>query len=82
MNRQLNPVHAAAVSRYKMSIEPLELMGGESVYCINESQLQTAFKLKRESGDLKKLVEGLELDLSRNERAALAFLLIDNLVKS
>jgi hypothetical protein len=65
-----------------MSMDPVELMGGESVYCINESQLQTAFKLKRESVEIQKMVSDLEAKLSRNERAALAFLLIDNLIHS
>jgi hypothetical protein len=63
-------------------MDPVELMGGESVYCINEAQLETAFRLKRESAELRELVSRLEGELNRNERAALAFLLIDNLINS
>jgi hypothetical protein len=59
------------------------LTGGESVYCINEMQMRRALEMAQEdsrSGPLlaAKLAE-LEADLDRNERAALAFLLIDRL---
>ena len=59
------------------------LTGGDSVYCINEMQMRKALELAREdprSGPrlAAKLAE-LEAGLDRNERAALAFLLIDRL---
>jgi len=62
------------------------LSGGESIYCINEMQMRKALELAREdprSGPLLagKLAE-LEAGLDRNERAALAFLLIDRLRRS
>jgi hypothetical protein len=62
------------------------LSAGESVYCINELQMRRALELAREdprSGPLlaAKLAE-LEAALDRNERAALAFLLIDRLRRS
>jgi len=62
------------------------LTGGESVYCINEMQMRKAGELAGEdpkSGPrlAGKLAE-LEAGLSRNERAALAFLLIDRLRRS
>jgi hypothetical protein len=62
------------------------LTGGESVYCINEMQMRKALELAQ--GDPRsgprlaaKLAE-LEAGLDRNERAALAFLLIDRLRRS
>jgi len=59
------------------------LTGGDSVYCINEMQMRKALELAREdprSGPrlAAKLAE-LEAGLDRNERAALAFLLIERL---
>ncbi len=62
------------------------LSAGESVYCINEMQMRKALELAREdarSGPLlaAKLAE-LEAGLDRNERAALAFLLIERLRRS
>jgi hypothetical protein len=62
------------------------LTGGESVYCINEMQMRKALELAQEdprSGPrlAVKLAE-LEAGLDRNERAALAFLLIDRLRRS
>lgn len=69
-----------------MTIKPIELLGGESVYCINESQLKNAFRLAFEdpasSPKIQAEIETLEAKLSRNERAALAFVLIDRLLKS
>ena len=31
-----------------MSVRPIELLGGESVYCINQAQLRGAFRLAEE----------------------------------
>ena len=69
-----------------MSIRPIELLGGESVYCINEAQLKGAFKLANDDPQtapkIQAEIHGLEQRMSRNERAALAFVLIDRLLKS
>jgi hypothetical protein len=59
------------------------LTGGESVYCINEMQMRKALELAQQdpqSGPrLAARLAELEAGLDRNERAALAFLLIDRL---
>lgn len=69
-----------------MSVRPIELLGGESVYCINHSQLKSAFKLAEQDPQSAPRIQAeiaeLEKKLSRNERAALAFVLIDRLLKS
>jgi hypothetical protein len=69
-----------------MTIKPIELLGGESVYCINQSQLANAFKLAYEdpatAPRIQAEIEDLERRLNRNERAALAFVVIDRLLKS
>lgn len=69
-----------------MSIRPIELLGGESVYCINEAQLKGAFRLANEDPQtaprIQAEIAALEEKFSRNERAALAFVLIDRLLKS
>ncbi len=69
-----------------MTIRPIELLGGESVYCINQSQLASAFKLANDNAEsgpkIQAEIQSLEARLSRNERAALAFVLIDRLLKS
>ena len=69
-----------------MNMEPIPLLEGKSVYCINESQLKAAFHLlekKSQSATLisQKLKEA-ETVMSRNERAALAFILIDRLLNN
>ncbi len=69
-----------------MSVNPKSLLGGESVYCINEAQLKEATRLMEADPDsaprLQKLVETIEAECSRNEQAALAFMLIERLRKS
>ncbi len=69
-----------------MTIRPIELLGGESVYCINESQLKNAFRLANDDPQtaprIQAEIAALEEKLTRNERAALAFVLIDRLLKS
>lgn len=69
-----------------MSIRPIDLTGGKSVYCFNESQLNRAFDLANgpteEGVRIREEVARLEASLNRNERAALAFVLIDHLNKS
>lgn len=69
-----------------MTIKPIELLGGESVYCINQSQLSNAKRLAFDDPEasprIQDEIKRLESQLSRNERAALAFVLIDRLLKS
>ena len=69
-----------------MSIKPVDLTGGKSVYCFNEAQLDHAFSLYKAEGQsgetIRAEVGRLEKSLSRNQRASLAFVLIDHLNKS
>ena len=69
-----------------MARNPIPLTGGESVYCINEQQLEQAFQLAEQDPDSSKKIQDqlaiLEESMSRNERAALAFVMIDRLLKS
>ena len=66
-----------------MSIKPTSLLGGESVYCINEAQLKESARLLEEDPKsaplLRELIETIEKRCSRNERAALAFTIIERL---
>jgi hypothetical protein len=66
-----------------MSVAPTSLLGGESVYCINQAQLKEAVRLyesdPESSPRLRRFVESAQSDLSRNEQAALAFVLIEQL---
>lgn len=62
-----------------------QLTGGESVFCINESQLVKAYSLWETEGAegdrVRAMVSKLESEYSRNERASIAFVLIDRLLK-
>lgn len=64
-------------------VKPLDLTGGESVYCINQAQLNNALQLAHNDSDSARRIQdalaGVEGELSRNERAALAFILIERL---
>ena len=66
-----------------MAIRPISILGGDSVYCINEAQMLAARKLANEDPEASKKIqsqlEKLDTDFSRNERAALAFTIIENL---
>ena len=66
-----------------MAINPISILGGDSVYCINEAQMRDARRLAEDdpesSKKIKAIMEKLESDFSRNERAALAFTVIENL---
>jgi len=68
-----------------VALQPVEITGGESVYCINQSQLKAAYDLamtdRRSSARIQETLTELETRLTRNERAALAFILIDYLLK-
>lgn len=61
----------------------VDLTGGESVYCINQSQMKLAKKFLSEDAanhpELKTIFDSSIADLTRNEQAALAFLLVDHL---
>jgi hypothetical protein len=60
-----------------------QITGGESIYCINESQMARTRGLM--DGDdeigvrLRGVLENLESSLNRNELAALSFTLIERL---
>ena len=66
-----------------MVLSPISILGGDSVYCINEAQMEHAKELVEKdpesSKKIKNIIDTLESDFSRNERAALAFTIIDNL---
>jgi len=66
-----------------MPVPPTSILGGESVYCINEAQLKEAVRLtesdSKSAPKLQNLIEQVEGTCSRNERAALAFTLIQRL---
>ncbi len=69
-----------------MAVRSVDITGGESVYCINQAQLEAAFRLAREDPQagprIDRLLATIENDLSRNEQAALAFVLIDRLLNT
>ena len=66
-----------------MSMQPIDLTGGKSVYCLNQQQLDRALAIFQEASPagerLRAAVARLEAECSRNERAAIAFLLIQHL---
>ncbi len=62
-----------------MSVKPVSILGGESVYCINQGQIAEARRLVEATPALQSLAASIERDTSRNERAALAFVLIERL---
>lgn len=66
-----------------MSVQPIDLTGGKSVYCFNQQQLDRAVALFQESSPagerLRAMVAQLEKECTRNEQAALAFILIQHL---
>ncbi|OQX29915.1 MAG: hypothetical protein B0D92_01165 [Spirochaeta sp. LUC14_002_19_P3] len=60
-----------------------QLTGGESVYCINQAQMSRTRDMlfaENSTGErLRSILDDLECRLSRNERAALAFTIIERL---
>lgn len=64
----------------------IPLLGGKSVHCINEQQMDEAVRLAEEdpvSGPkIRARLVALEAELTRNEQAALAFVLIQRLKNS
>ena len=69
-----------------MAVRSVDITGGESVYCINQAQLEAAFRIARDNPQsaprIDRQLAAIENDLSRNEQAALAFVLIDRLLNS
>jgi len=69
-----------------MSLKPIDLTGGKSVYCFNQHQLDQAhalFEEKSPSGEkIREAVARLERECVRNEQAAVAFMLIEHLNRS
>ena len=67
-------------------MKQIDIIGGESVYCIDEIQLRKAMKLSEgdslSASKIQSAKKILKEDLSRNELAALAFLIIDELRNS
>lgn len=61
----------------------IDLTGGESVYCINTFQIQKAGELYAGEGKsserVRAIMSRLEADLSRNEQAAIAMLILQKL---
>lgn len=60
-----------------------QLTGGESVYCINQAQMtrtRNIIATDDASGErVRRAIDDIETNLSRNERAAVAFSIIENL---
>ena len=69
-----------------MAVQAVDITGGESVYCINQAQLAAAFRLAQQDPTAAPRIDAalttIQRDLTRNEQAALAFVLIDKLLKS
>ena len=69
-----------------MIANPIPLLGGKSVFCINEEQMYEATRLREEDFESSQKINAhlkrLEQNLNRNEQAALAFTLIERLKKN
>ena len=69
-----------------MSAQPIDLTGGQSVYCLNQQQLDRALALAAADSPagarIREAVARLEAECSRNEQAAIAFVLIQQLQAS
>lgn len=65
------------------SASAIPLLGGKSVHCINEQQMAEARRLAEDdpqsSAKIHEILDSVEATLSRNERAALAFIIISRL---
>lgn len=66
-----------------MKLTARDITGGESVYCINEVQLEKAYQMLDTEAERKieVLLEQIQSDFDRNQQAALAFVLVDRLLK-
>ncbi len=69
-----------------MSLKPIDLTGGKSVYCFNQHQMDQARRLFTEDSESGAKIRGavgdLEKNFTRNEQATLAFTLIEHLNQS
>jgi hypothetical protein len=69
-----------------MSTQAPSILGGESVYCINHAQVDEALRLAEQDAEaaprIQEVLRMVERSLTRNERAALAFVLIERLRSS
>lgn len=69
-----------------MAVKPIDVTGGESVYCFNAYQLKSAHELAEsdtQSGEkIRAAIQHLEEELTRNERASAAFVMIDRLLQT
>lgn len=83
MRLQFCPLNAKGIP---MAVKPIDVSGGESVYCFNRTQLNSAFALAEAQDTAGERIRGeiarLESEFSRNERAAVAFVVIDRLLKT
>ena len=63
--------------------DSIPLLGGKSVHCINQQQMEEAVRLAEQdpvsSPKILTRLERLEAELTRNELAALAFVIIQRL---
>ena len=49
-----------------MAVRPIEILGGESVYCINESQLKAAVDLAEQNPETAPRIQAQIADLEKN----------------
>ncbi len=68
-----------------MSLKEVDLSGGDSVFCINEVQLKKALSIVKDNEESGRKIRGIldtiDSSLSRNEKAALSFVLIHRLLR-
>ena len=66
-----------------MSLKPIDLTGGKSVYCFNQHQMDHAHQLfeaeSPEGRAVRDEVARLEKEYTRNQQATIAFMLIEHL---
>jgi hypothetical protein len=69
-----------------VGVKEIEFGGGESVYCINEMQVKKAIELvegdSESSPKINAHLEKISSELTKNEQTALAFVLIEKLLKT
>ena len=67
----------------KSAVPPIPLLGGKSVQWINEQQMAEARRMAGENSQSSEIIQEMlstvEDRLNRNERAALAFIIISRL---
>ena len=66
-----------------MAHNTIPLLGGKSVHCINEQQMEEAVRLAEDdpvsAPKIRQQLKNVESNLTRNEQAALAFMIIKKL---